>query len=339
MALEEICFPNNIRNVRLSRGMRMTELAKKTGLSLSAMSKVEKGVRRLRQPQLIHLCGILGCRLQDVFIKADDTKASVWKSEMQRRLAENETAGLKVFGAGLRVLRRGLGKTIAQMAKDADMTLSVYHKIEIGQREVFEDELYNLAKALGKSTDEMFKAVAELYNSGALNKQIDIAVRRVREALKIGKTESGADVNASFYGASMYDSVRKNLVPVYGTPDKTDIVFVKSDENMISAPAKFKNDAGIYAVRVPAGQLGAMFPTNSYLFANPTAVVKAGDLAVLFTEDFNDIAPNERKTARVVMIKEGKTGGLVGIQSRPDEKIKIKNTKNHLHKIVMIVCD
>ncbi len=48
MAQEEIIFPNNIRNIRLAAGMKMTELARRANLSLSAVSKIEKGVRRLK---------------------------------------------------------------------------------------------------------------------------------------------------------------------------------------------------------------------------------------------------------------------------------------------------
>ena len=45
MAQEEIIFPNNIRNIRASRGMKMTELARRANLSLSAVSKIENGSR------------------------------------------------------------------------------------------------------------------------------------------------------------------------------------------------------------------------------------------------------------------------------------------------------
>jgi transcriptional regulator with XRE-family HTH domain len=339
MAWEEICFPNNIRNIRLSRGMRMTAVAKKAGLSLSAMSKVEKGVRRLKQSQMMQLCGILNCKLSDMFIKADDDKATTWQSEMQRRLVENETAGLKVFGAGLRVLRRSAGKTIAQAAKDAKMTLSVYHKIEIGQREVYEGELESLAKSMGTSVEAMFKSIAELYNSGALTKQIDKAEERVREALKVGKTASSSDVGAAFYGAAVYDSVRRNLVPVYGVPSGKNLSFVKSDENMIPTPIKMKSIEKMYAVKAPNGRMGVMFPYGAYLFVNPWVKPVAGDLAVLLEEDFEKIAPEAKTAARIVMLKEEKKGTLIGIQAYPEEKIQIKNAKNRLHKIVMIVCD
>jgi transcriptional regulator with XRE-family HTH domain len=339
MAWEEICFPNNIRNIRLSRGMRMTEVAKKSGLSLSAMSKVEKGVRRLKQGQLMQLCTILSCKLSDIFIKADDDKATKWKSEMQRRLVENETAGLKVFGSGIRILRRDANKTIAQAAKDAKMTLSVYHKIETGQREVYETEIENLAKAMGKSVETMFKAIADLYNSGALSKQIDKAEERVREALKVGKSASNSDIGAAIYGANVYDSVRKNLIPVYGMPNGKNIDFAKSDENMLQPPSKVKSGGGIYAIQVPSGRMGSMLPSNAYLYAVPGITPKVGDLAILFDEDYEKLAPNTHTSARVVMLKEEKNGSLVGIQVHPEEKIQIKNTKNRLHKVVQIICE
>lgn len=339
MALEEICFPNNIRNIRLSRGMRMTEVAKKSGLSLSAMSKVEKGVRRLKQSQLMQLCSILSCKLSDLFIKVNDEKAEKWQSEMQRRLVENEAAGLKVFGAGLRVLRRNVNKTIAQAAKDAKMTLSVYHKIEIGQREVYENEIENLAKAMGKTIETMFKSIAELYNSGTLDKQISKAEERVREALKVSKSANGSDIGAAIYGATVYDSVRKNLIPVYGMADGKNMVFIKSDDNMLPPPSKVKTDSGVYAVQASAGRMGPMFPQNAYLFANPDVIPQAGDLAVLFDEDYEKIAPNKQTKAHLVMLKADKNGALIGMMTHPEEKIQIKNTKNRLHKIVQIVCE
>ncbi len=172
MAQEEIIFPNNIRNIRLGVGMKMTELARQAHLSLSAVSKIEKGVRRLNQKQLLNICTILGCKLSDIFIKESDDVADQWQSEIKRRLTDNEGSGLKVFGSGLRKIRQRSGKTIAQAAKDAGMTLSVYHKIEVGQREVYENEIEPLATSFGYSAETLFDEIATLYKSGELNKQI-----------------------------------------------------------------------------------------------------------------------------------------------------------------------
>ena len=181
MAQEEIIFPNNIRNIRLASGMKMTELARKTGLSLSAVSKIEKGVRRLNQKQLLNICNILGCKLSDIFIKESDEVAQQWQTEIKRRLNDNEDGGLKIFGSGLRKIRQQTGKTIAQAAKEAGMTLSVYHKIEVGQREIYETEIEPLAKSFAMGAEELFDKIANLYKSGELNKQISKVKERVRK--------------------------------------------------------------------------------------------------------------------------------------------------------------
>ena len=97
MAQEEIIFPNNIRNIRLAAGMKMTELARRANLSLSAVSKIEKGVRRLNQKQLLNICNILGCKLSDIFIKESDDVAGQWQNEIKRRLNEQRKQRPKSF--------------------------------------------------------------------------------------------------------------------------------------------------------------------------------------------------------------------------------------------------
>ena len=53
--MEEIIFPNQIRMIRRTRGKTMKELASVLGVSLSAISKIEKGYRRIDEDQLHHL--------------------------------------------------------------------------------------------------------------------------------------------------------------------------------------------------------------------------------------------------------------------------------------------
>ncbi|MCL2338630.1 MAG: helix-turn-helix domain-containing protein [Proteobacteria bacterium] len=339
MASEEIIFPNNIRNIRLSRGMKMTAVAKKAGLSLSAMSKVEKGVRRLNQKQLLTLCGIINCKLSDIFIKESDEVAGLWQNEMQRRLTENETSGLKIFGSGVRYLRKKKGLTIAQAAKDSKMTLSVYHKIEVGQREVYEDEIGNLARALGKTTDTMFKTIAELYESGELTKQISKVEEKVRSVLVPNNPVSGHDLQGALFGAKIYENARKKLVPVFGVPNDKNITFKKTDEKMILAPMSLEGNPGIYAIVPNAKRLGNVFPARTYLFVNPDAVVQPGDLAIAFAEDFDKIEPDVKTHVSVVMVREDAKGKLYGQMAGPDEKIAVSNTGGRLHKVVQIVVE
>ncbi|MBP3397943.1 MAG: helix-turn-helix domain-containing protein [Alphaproteobacteria bacterium] len=335
MAQEEIIFPNNIRNIRLANGMKMTELARQTGLSLSAVSKIEKGVRRLNQKQLLNICNILGCKLSDIFIKESDDVAGQWQSEIKRRLNDNEDSGLKVFGSGLRKIRQIKGKTIAQAAKDAGMTLSVYHKIEVGQREIYKNEIEPLAQSFAMKAEEMFEKIANLYKSGELNKQINKVKERVKSVLEPGSPLSGIDMQGSLYGAKLYDSARKKLVPVFGTPSGKVIAFKKSDKTMIVAPENLEGRKGIYAVMPNVKRLGGFIPEKSYVFADALTPAKPGDMAVAIDADFDSLDNEVVVNAHVVAVKQDNKGKVYGQMSSPEEKVTIPT----MHKVVMIVMD
>ncbi len=335
MAQEEIIFPNNIRNIRLAAGMKMTELARQSNLSLSAVSKIEKGVRRLNQKQLLNICNILGCKLSDIFIKESDDVANQWQNEIKRRMNDNEDSGLKIFGSGLRKIRQQTGKTIAQAAKDAGMTLSVYHKIEVGQREVYQNEIEPLAKSFAYSVDALFDKIATLYKSGDLNKQINKVKERVKSVLIPGNPLSGIDMHSSLYGAKLYDSARKKLVPVFGVPSGKAISFKKSDKTMIVAPLTLEGRQGIYAVVPNTKRMGGFIPEKSYVFADANIAPVVGDLAVCIDTDFNSLDSNDTATAQIVSVRADSKGKLYGQVSSPEEKI-IGRT---MHKVIMIVME
>ena len=333
MAQEEIIFPNNIRNIRASKGLKMTELAKRANLSLSAVSKIEKGVRRLNQKQLLNVCTILGCKLSDIFIHETDAVAQNWQKEIKRRLTDNEGSGLKIFGSGLRKIRQRSEKTIAEAAKAAKMTLSVYHKIEVGQREVYEDEIEVLSKAFGYTSTQLFDEIAKLYKSGELTKQIDKVKERVKSVLEPVNPVSGLDVQGGLYGAQLYDNARKKLVPVFGTPNGKSIKLKKSDESMIVAPTTLEGHSGIYAVVPNSKRLGGFIPETSYVFADANAKPEVGDLAVCINADFAKMKPEEIADAQIVIVRQDTHGKKYGHISNPEEKVSGKT----MHKIVMIV--
>lgn len=335
MAQEEIIFPNNIRNIRLANGMKMTELARRAGLSLSAVSKIEKGVRRLNQKQLLNICNILGCKLSDIFIKESDDVADQWQSEIKRRMSDNENNGLKVFGSGLRKIRQQKGKTIAQAAKDAGMTLSVYHKIEVGQREIYQNEIEPLAKSFALGAEELFDKIANLYKSGELNKHINKVKERVKSVLVPGNPISGMDMRGGLYGAKLYDSARKKLVPVFGTPSGKSIAFKKSDKTMIVAPMTLEGRAGIYAVMPNSKRLGGFVPENSYIFADALTPAQPGDMAIAIDADFDALDADTTVNAQIVSVRQDSKGKVFGHVSAPDEKIFDAT----LHKVVMIVME
>lgn len=333
MAQEEIIFPNNIRNIRAAKGMKMTELARRANLSLSAVSKIEKGVRRLNQKQLLNVCTILGCKLSDLFIHESDAVADQWQNEIKRRLTDNEGSGLKVFGSGLRKIRQRSEKTIAEAAKAAKMTLSVYHKIEVGQREVYEDEIDVLAKAFGYNAEQLFDEIAKLYNAGELTKQINKVKERVKSVLEPGNPMSGLDISGGLYGAQLYDNARKKLVPVFGTPDGKSIKLKKSDETMIVAPSAMEGRSGAYAIIPNSKRLGGFIPETAYVFADANEKPSAGDLAVFIDADFSKITSEEFVSAQIAVVRQDTHGKIYGHISNPEEKITAKT----MHKVVMIV--
>ena len=334
MAQEEIIFPNNIRNIRLANGMKMTELARQANLSLSAVSKIEKGVRRLNQKQLLNICNILGCKLSDIFIKESDDVAAQWQNEIKRRLTDNEDNGLKIFGSGLRKIRQQTGKTIAQAASDAGMTLSVYHKIEVGQREIYENEIEPLAKSFGYTTNTLLDKIAALYKAGELTKQINKIQERVKSVLVPGNPMSGID-HSSLFGAKLYDSARKKLVPVFGVPSGKTIAFKKSDKTMVVAPIPLEGRQGIYAVRPNSKRLGGYIPEKSYVFADSETPASIGDLAVCIDADFNALDSNEVVNAQIVSVRSDSKGRIYGQISSPEEKV----TGKTMHRVIMIVME
>lgn len=336
MAQEEIIFPNNIRNIRLAAGMKMTELARRSNLSLSAVSKIEKGVRRLNQKQLLNICNILGCKLSDIFIKDTDEVATKWQTEIKRRVTDNEDGGLKVFGSGLRKIRQQSGKTIAQAAKDAGMTLSVYHKIEVGQREIYQNEIEPLAKSFAHTVESLFKQIANLYKSGELNKNMDKAKERVRAAL-VADEESAdfGDMQGHLYGAKLYESARRKLIPVFGAPEGKAIAFKKSDTKMINIPTSLEGRRSVYAVVPNSKRLGGVVPEYAYVFADSKKPATVGDLAVFLDTDFAALKSDDQVVANIAVVRKDAKGNVYGQLVSPDEKI----TAKVMHKVIMIVTE
>ena len=167
--MEEIIFPNQIRMYRRLRGRSMQELADHLSVSLSAISKIEKGYRRVDQEQLVRVAEFLDCPLQDLFVNEQNSQQEVvqsWRREQERRNKINEKSGLKTLGAGLRQIRNEKNLTLIEVAESADMTLSVYHRIEMGQREVSDKEFKNIAKAINMAPEELKEQIKALEDKG-----------------------------------------------------------------------------------------------------------------------------------------------------------------------------
>jgi transcriptional regulator with XRE-family HTH domain len=323
--MEEIIFPNQIRMHRRLRGISMQELADHLGVSLSAISKIEKGYRRLNQDQLIQVAELTDCPLQELYVNEQNSQQDVvqaWRREQERRTKINENAGLKTLGAALRHIRTDKGLTLMEVAESAEMTLSVYHRIEMGQREVSDKEYRNIAKVLSMSVDDLKKKVQDLDHEGELNE----ILQKNDTKFKLLATPKGA--NLSVFKSKSQGS---DTVKVFGSAGKDGNIIINRDDpeaKEITCPVQLQGKKDVYAVNLCTRRLGSLLPSRAVLFADPQDVVSVGDIALYYIDD---------DVAQVLSIREDEKGQSYGIRWNPDEKICLTNNDlNKMHKIVVI---
>lgn len=324
--MEEIIFPNQIRMFRRLRGRSMQELADHLGVSLSAISKIEKGYRRVDQEQLVRVAEFLDCPLQELFVNEQNSQQEIvqsWCREQERRNKINEKSGLKTLGAGLRQIRNEKNLTLIEVAESADMTLSVYHRIEMGQREVSDKEFKNIAKALEMTAEELKEEIKSLEDKGMLEE----IIQRNDAKYKLLSTPRGA---ISAFTNAVNNSQDNIKISVYGTAGKDGNVIIDFDEETkkVQRPVKLFSKKDAYAVNLCTRRLGTLLPTRSILFVDPQDVVSVGDIALYFVDE---------KEAKILSIREDENGQLYGLRWNPDERIEIGNDDlSKIHKVVAI---
>lgn len=328
--MEEIIFPNQIRMYRRVRGRSMQELADFLGVSLSAVSKIEKGYRRIDQEQLVRIAEFLDCPLQDIFVNEASSQPDVvqaWRREQERRNRVNERSGLKMLGAGLRYIRGQKNLTLADVADGAELTLSVYHRIEMGQREVSEDEISRIARALGYTNEELQKQIYDLDKAGALDEFIQRNDARYRAVSGVKSGYPELPVAKSGVKVEKQDVV----LPVYGQPGENGMVVIDRQTSLgtVSCLASAVNGLSAYAVSLCTRRLGNLLPTRSVLVVDPTKMVGLGDLALMYVNETD---------ARIISIREDIDGKLFGVLWNPEEKIEISEEQiAALHRVVQII--
>lgn len=321
--MEEIIFPNQIRMYRRLRGRSMQELADHLNVSLSAISKIEKGYRRVDQEQLVRVAEFLDCPLQELFVNEQNSQQEIvlaWRREQERRNKINEKSGLKTLGAGLRQIRNEKNLTLIEVAESADMTLSVYHRIEMGQREVSDKEMKNIAKALKMPLDELKSQIKDLDENGFLEE----IIQRNDAKYKLLSTPRGAI--ASFAGSLQ----EREQISVFGTAGKNGDVIIDVEEEIkkVDCPISLQNKKDAYAVNLCTRRLGNLLPSRSILFVDPQEPVSVGDIAVYYTTETE---------AKIISIRENEAGQLYGIRYNPDEKIILTNDDlQKTHRVVFI---
>lgn len=326
--MEEIIFPNQIRMFRRVRGKTMKSLADVLNLSLSAISKIEKGYRRIDEEQLCKISQFLDCPKESLFVSETSSQPEVikaWKREQERRHKINSGSGLKTLGAGLRYLRGQKGLTLQNVAKGSKMTLSVYHRIEMGQREVDEKTFKDIAHALGFSETDLQLKIYELDMSGALDE-----LKRNENKSGIFTSKGGYnDLPVSRFMLRTADA-HEITVPIYGFPEENGVIALNKDQPIgsVLCPSNFATEENLYAIRLKTAALGPLIPVNSVLVVSPNTAPKKGDLAILQLE-------NDR--VRPVSIQAEKDDQLIIVIPATQEKQSIsKSDLSLMHRVVMI---
>lgn len=322
--MEEIVFPNQIRINRKMRGVSMQDLADKLGISLSAISKIEKGYRRLNQEQLILVAEILDCALQDLYVNEQNSQHEVvmaWRKEQERRQEINKSSGLKVLGAALRYIRNEKSLTLIEVAENAEMTLSVYHRIEMGQREVSDKEYKNIAKALGFDVEALKAEIKRLDEAGSLE-EIIMHNDTKYKVNNIGRAMSEHSSN--------YVDIEALKVPVFGVSgDNGSIIIDRSvSSKEATKPANLLDKRDIYGVSLCTRRLGSILSNRAVMFVAPSEVASVGDIALYYKTE---------QQAFVVSVREDETGQLYGLMWNPEERIYFDNNDfKNIHKVIEI---
>lgn len=268
----------------------------------------------------------LDCPLQELFVNEQNSQQEIvqsWRREQERRNKINEKSGLKTLGAGLRQIRNEKNLTLIEVAESADMTLSVYHRIEMGQREVSDKEFKNIAKALEMTAEELKEEIKSLEDKGMLEE----IIQRNDAKYKLLSTPRGA---ISAFTNAVNNSQDNIKISVYGTAGKDGNVIIDFDEETkkVQRPVKLFSKKDAYAVNLCTRRLGTLLPTRSILFVDPQDIVSVGDIALYFVDE---------KEAKILSIREDENGQLYGLRWNPDERIEIGNDDlSKIHKVVAI---
>jgi len=278
--MEEIIFPNQIRMFRRVRGVSMKKLADHLGMSLSAVSKIERGYRRIDENQLKRLTDLLNCPAEAIFVTEKSSQPEVikaWKTEQERRSKINAGSGLKTLGAGLRYLRGQKKLTLAKVAEGAGLTLSVYHRIEMGQREVEEDVLDRIAHAIGYSGSDLQLKIYDLDMSGALDELKNNDLKTGIETSKGGYN----DLPVSRFMMKNADS-QEITVQVFGMPQEDGTLLIDKTRSVgsVICPSTLAKETDLYGVRLLTKTLGDIIPQRSILIVAPHAKIADGDIVV-----------------------------------------------------------
>lgn len=302
----EIVFPNNIRALRLRRGLTQERLGQLLSppVVVSTISKIENGERRLSNLQIANFAEVLGCDADQIpVITGRDKPGEVrrWQDAQQEAIRQSVESGAAAIGYVLAQLRKKHGKTMQQVANAIGVTISVYHRIEMATRMIQEAEI---------------KAIAAFYDlpEAKLIRQFERRTRENRAQLRAGvpaeqllprlpRSLLKEDAKWGQIGAleryAMRRSLRlvpaarrQTLLPVHGEsrvpgPGRGRAFVLDRDASVdqISVDELFDPREDCFLVRNYSDRLGFLMRAGALAYVDPAAPIGVGDIVFFVRSD------------------------------------------------------
>ncbi|MDR1691485.1 MAG: helix-turn-helix transcriptional regulator [Rickettsiales bacterium] len=335
---EQIVFPNKIRLLRRQQNRKMQDLADYVGLSLSALSKIEKGFRRLNHQQSMKVADFIGVDVEDLFLTekdADSAITKVWQDVVSERIKKNQNSGLKILSSGLRFLRMQKNMTLGELAEKARITVSVYHRIEHGERPIYEKELVSVSKILGIPPHKLLEEIFHLYKAGVLD-NFEFKAQKNKEKPVVSMDKNSLlHLSKSLYGEKLYKNSRQKLLPLLGNVKKdygTEIN--KKSDDVVEAPFVIVNPEDFFAFYADSKSLKNIFPRDAVFFAQKVNHFENGDIVLFLDKDFD---AGDVLNGRLMNVKEDLDGNSYIVSWNLEEKALLESKMyGRLRKICFI---
>lgn len=302
----EIVFPNNIKTLRLSRGLTQEGLGRMLTppMVVSTVSKIENGERRLSNLQIANFADILGCSPDSIPIvtgrdRPDDVRR--WQDAQQVAIQQSVESGAAAIGYVLAQLRKKNGKTMQQVADAIGVTISVYHRIEMASRMVQEDEIKALAAFYKMPETRLIKLFERRTrdNREQMKKGVppeELLPRFPRSLLKEDAKwgQLGAlERYAMRRSLRVVASGRRNLpLPVFGETrlnqadgSRAFIIDRDSSIDQIRADELVQAREDCFLVRNYSNRLGFMMRVGALALVDPASTVGVGDIVFFVRRD------------------------------------------------------
>ncbi len=302
----EIVFPNNIRSLRLTKGLTQEGLGKLLDppMVVSTVSKIESGERRLSNLQIANFAQVLGCPPEHIPVvtgrdRPDDVRR--WQDAQQVAIQQSVESGAAAIGYVLAQLRKKHGKTMQQVADAIGVTISVYHRIEMASRMVQEEEIKALAAFYDMPEAKLIKLFER--RTGENREQLKNGVPPEELLPRFPRSLLKEDAKWGQLGALERYAMRRSLrvvptgrrnppLPVRGETRLSQadgarafIIDPDSSVDQLRVDELFQARDDCFLVRNYSNRLGFLMRAGALAFVDPAAPVGVGDIVFFVRRD------------------------------------------------------